>query len=366
MALAAGVVHPSVPLDLGVYMAGARAVVDGTSLYRAAFGASSPLGLPFTYPPLAALLMVPLLWLPAKASALLWAASSVAVLVTCVGVASRRGASGPSWPLVAGMAAIALLTYPVQSNLGLGQVDILLMGACMLGCSDPGAHPGRAASVGLAAAVKVVPAIFVVCLLLARKWRAAVVAMGTWAVLTWLAFLVRPASSARYFGMLLWRPSRPGNPASYLNQSLWGLLDRIDLGVWHTPLLVTAIAVVVTVGLWRASRLLEGGNPTAATVLAGLVGVAVSPISWVHETVWLVLAAAIMLARAGAGARWQLAGVGLAVALLGRFPLLGDALVVPGMSRLPSELAIDSYGLLALAVVLAGLPLRQCLAEPSR
>ena len=63
--------------DLVVYQFGGRAVLDGLL----AFGVRDPVtGLPFTYPPFAAVVMVPLAPLPAWLAAALWTGASVGAL----------------------------------------------------------------------------------------------------------------------------------------------------------------------------------------------------------------------------------------------------------------------------------------------
>jgi hypothetical protein len=56
-------------IDLNVYRAGARAVLDGTNLYGTLPAAAPGIDLPFTYPPIAALLLAPLAILPSALDA---------------------------------------------------------------------------------------------------------------------------------------------------------------------------------------------------------------------------------------------------------------------------------------------------------
>src|SRR3954447_11124523 len=75
------------PIDLSVYRYAGRAVLDGLSVY----GATDPLtGLHVTYPPFAALMMVPLALVPAHLAAALWTGASLGALGACI-VVVRRG-----------------------------------------------------------------------------------------------------------------------------------------------------------------------------------------------------------------------------------------------------------------------------------
>ena len=84
--------------DLHVYRYGGRALLDGLSPYAA----DDPVtGLPFTYPPFAAAMMIPLAVLPAQAAAATWTAASVTALVAVVVVALREvGLAARGWLVV--------------------------------------------------------------------------------------------------------------------------------------------------------------------------------------------------------------------------------------------------------------------------
>src|SRR5688500_10147690 len=81
--------------DLFVYLYGGRAVLDGLPVYESADPVT---GLHFTYPPFAAVVMVPLALLPAWLAAALWNGASVGALAAVVVVASRAlGQAAPGW-----------------------------------------------------------------------------------------------------------------------------------------------------------------------------------------------------------------------------------------------------------------------------
>ena len=112
-----GGLHGDFP-DLFVYRYGGRAVLDGLPLYEA----DDPVtGYPFTYPPFAAVAMVPLALLPVWLSAALWTATSVGALAAVVVVARRAlGRPTPGW-LVALLTAAAVALEPVWQNLAFGR-----------------------------------------------------------------------------------------------------------------------------------------------------------------------------------------------------------------------------------------------------
>ena len=143
--------------DARVYWWGGQQAARGAALY-------APGGrYNFTYPPFAASLFrlgaaAPEGWVAAVITA-----GSIAALVGLCWQA--LGAAGVRrWPaMVFAVAALALLTWPVDYTLHLGEVDLIvaaLVGADLLARRDGGRWQGIAT--GLAAGIKLTPLIFVV------------------------------------------------------------------------------------------------------------------------------------------------------------------------------------------------------------
>ncbi len=181
-------------------------------------------------------------------------------------------------------------------------------------------------------------------------------AIGAWAGATALGFALRPQSSVLYYGHLLWEPGRPGSSTSFLNQSVWGMVERAHLGSLQLAAIALAVALLAVVGLGRAISAWRHGHTVAAAVLVGLVGVLASPISWIHELVWLVPAVGVLLGDArlavrGGLLRRRVAALVLAGLLWASLPYVGHDL---GHGAL-AQLLTDTYGLAAAALVLAGI-----------
>ena len=156
--------------DLFVYRYAGRAVLDGLDVY----GTRDPvMGLPFTYPPFAAVVLVPLALVPQWLADALWTASSMAALGAVVVVVRRaQGLRAPGW-LVAMIMAAALAMEPVWQNLTFGQVNLLLMLAVLVDVRAS-RTPWSGVLVGLAAGVKLEPLVFVVLLVLVGHRAAAI------------------------------------------------------------------------------------------------------------------------------------------------------------------------------------------------
>jgi alpha-1,2-mannosyltransferase len=287
--------------DLSVYRFGGRAVLAGLPLQSSVDPVTA---LHFTYPPFAAVLMVPVALVPAGLAAGLWTAASL-VSLACVVVLVRRAyhQPAPGW-LVALVTVAALALEPVWQNLTFGQVNLFLMLAVLVDL----VHPERRWSgvlLGIAAGVKLTPLVFVVLLvLLGRRttaWRATCAFAATVAV----GFLVLPGRSASYWTEDLVDARRIGPPSLAHNQSVYGALTRLldgppPIALWLAIAVpVSAAILVVAASWWRR------GDRVLGTCLGALSMLLASPISWSHHWVWAApLALALWERSRWAGVAW--------------------------------------------------------------
>lgn len=345
-----------VPLeDLDVYRRAGQAVLDGRPLYEPA-----GVQLVFTYPPFAGLASVALVPLPQRAAYLLWTFGQVAVVVWLVSVSFapllRRLRTDHRILALGGVATALLLTQPLMENLVLGQVNVLLAGLVVADLVPRRRRLPQGVLIGLAAAAKLVPGVFVVYLLVTRRWRAAAVAVGTFVAVDLLAWAVLPASFSRYWTTELWATDRIGDLAYTSNQSLRGVLERLAPG--STALWLAVVAAVAVIALVRARRAHDRGDELAAIAVVGLLGALASPIAWVHHLVWLIPALGVLVGDGRDRRRVALAVVVTAL-LVPRLPWhAADALAGPDPAApwLRPLLGVvrDGDGLLALACVLFG------------
>lgn len=265
--------------------------------------------LPFTYPPFAALLSVPMALAPGLALFLL---SMLTGATATWGALRASGLTGPATRGgVAGMAAIAVtvVSVPVLRGLHLGQVNGLVVGLVLV---DLLVVPRRWRGLltGVAAGIKLTPLVFVLLPLVRREWDIAA-RIGTGLALTIAAgALALPAASATYWGGLVADADRVGTPGFADNQSLLGALTRLAPGQATT---LWVLSSVVVLGLAAAALVSGRSRPTIdGVVVCALAGLLVSPISWSHH--WLLLpAAAFLCAREG---HRVVSGAVLAVAVL--------------------------------------------------
>ena len=217
---------------------------------------------------------------------------------------------------------------PVVQTLGYGQLGIFLVALVALDLvPGPRVLPRRllpeGVLTGLAAAIKLTPAIFLLYLLLAGKRRAFLVATLSAVAVTLVSAAIVPRASLDFWGRLAQGDTGLGGSIIYYtNQSVMADIVRVlGLGTGAALLGLAASAVVALVGVWAAVRWHRLGQVGLAVNLCGVAGLLASPVSWLHHFVWVVpLGVSLALAgRRGTSAAPPLdAGAGLAVRRLGR------------------------------------------------
>lgn len=326
-------------IDLAVYVGSGGVAGIGSDVYAY----RTPQGLPFTYPPFAALLAEPLSRIPLLLVQIGWTAATLAALVAVARIAMRpvtvRIGLAPT-------VALLLISNPVRSHLRFGQIGIFLVLLVALDLlREPPAHPRwSGAGVGLAAALKLTPAVYLPWLLVTAS-RERVRGTMLWAAVATLAgLLLLWPSSPTWLSSALWDSSRFGGNAWPGNQSVRGMLLRSGLPeqaaerVW-----LLAALLLLVVGTCGAVRLERAGLRLAAVGTLAATSVAVSPISWQHHLVWLVLPLSALVAAE----RHRLA-IGWAVLLTLPVTTVGTMLDIPVVGAL----IVDLCGLSAVAAVL--------------
>jgi alpha-1,2-mannosyltransferase len=265
----------------------------------------------FTYPPLTAYLFVPFHVIGWRATAIAWTVGNVVVLALLYTITLRRFFSvhGPTaWLLSsAGLApATIFLLYPFRSLLYWGQLALFILFVVFV---DLFVVPDRFRGllIGAAAAIKLLPAIFVVWLLARRQFRAVGRVVATFGALTLFAAVLWPHASAQYWFHLLpsgsdvARATDPLNVPTSLghwyygvgkvgNQSLLGLLARPPFQLSKLMPWLAVALVVLALGVVVSMRLLVRRRDLLAFLTLSVTTVLVSPVSWVHYWVFAGLA----------------------------------------------------------------------------
>ncbi|HEX7744386.1 MAG TPA: glycosyltransferase 87 family protein, partial [Micromonosporaceae bacterium] len=370
--------------DLKIYMAAMRWWAAGNPLYDYVQPDLLQGELYFTYPPFAALLLRPFAGLPLGVTIVIFTALTVAAVAVTTWwlvapLARRRG--WPVWFPVAVAAGLALGVESTREMIGFGQINMLLVVLILadLLIAVPRGSRWAGVGVGLATAIKLFPGIFIIYLLVTRRWRTAAVASATAAGATLLAAAVAPRDSWRFWTQELWETNRVGRPDYTANQSLFGLLSRLTVPEKPTTLIWLLLVVAVAgYGLWRAARAARAGDELAGLTLTGLVGALVSPITWTHHVYWFI-PALVVLVDAGLrppagspewpGARRRAALLALAaagyVAITYGVVSYYDWGIAPEPTATPAEFLLRNLYVLFALVLLVVPPIRRGAPPPA-
>ncbi len=280
-------------LDISVYLMGAHHLLDGR-LYDAALPQAPHL--PFTYPPFAALVFTPLILLPMRGAQVLWSLVNVAALFALLWLSVRAVLPSlersRSVALALVLMAPAFWIEPVHLTFSFGQVNIVLAALVLVDLTAH-VHVGgrtlpRGVLVGVVAAVKLVPLVFVPYLFLTRQTRAAWMALGTFGVCSVVSAGLDPRVSWAYWTKYATDAKRVGGVFYISNQSLRAVADRLDHRVVSTGLVTVASALVLVAGVLLAAWAYRASSGFLGIVVCATTGLLASPITWAHHLVWVV------------------------------------------------------------------------------
>jgi alpha-1,2-mannosyltransferase len=298
-------------VDIAVYRAGALTLLHGDPLYDANTLSDEPYWalLPFTYPPSAALIFVPLAFLPLEVAwGVLTAVSLLAmalVIRVAIGSLPKPAEDGPRWwasparsTLVFSLAFLGL--EPVWRTIFLGQINLILMAMIVLDVLVITQRNSRFGGilVGVASAVKLLPVIFVAHLLFTGRWKDALRALGTFVALQGLMFLIIPRDAARYWTYTLPDTGRIGPIHWAGNQSLNGMMNRLtDLAPWASKAALGISALLAGPAVWLMLKFHRKGQNLAALLVTAFFMLLASPVSWSHHWVWAVPLIVLLVSR---------------------------------------------------------------------
>ncbi len=305
--------------DLNVYYGAVHYWTSGGEIYDFV-RPNSTYG--FTYPPFAALAMLPMAIMSWPVAIVVSATATVLVtwwlLRLLLGPVIAQQRWTPWFALAVALCLVAVYE-PMRETFLFGQVNMLLLGLVAADLLLFTRKDSRWAGVGigLATAVKLTPGIFIVYLLITKRWRAAITASGTAAAATLAAAAIAPDASREFWTSALWDTDRVGVLSFISNQSLQGVVARLTTG--HPSKALWAVLVLAVLAVWfvRSRAAVARGDEVAGLAFTGIVGVLVSPVTWVHHLVWLIPALVLVVERglaapAGSGRRRGLLALAVA------------------------------------------------------
>jgi alpha-1,2-mannosyltransferase len=265
-------------------------------------------GLPFTYPPFAALLFAALATMDFGASSMLFIGAALAGAAVVAGWLARHYFGMRTWraafadyrfrtTALVGTGAILLLG-PWRDTFVFGQINIILMGViladfALYGKSRAGEIRWPAGLlIGLAAGVKLTPLAFGLYFLVRRDFKAlGWMAAGFFGSIA-LSWAVLPNASLTFWTKILPDTGRIGGPGYVDNLSVKGLLLHIgmpDSTLTSLVWLGLSLALVVLAGLVIKWAVDADENFIAVSATAVLM-LLISPVSWSHHWVWVAVA----------------------------------------------------------------------------
>ena len=298
---------PPYRIDLDVYRVGGQVFRDGGDLYGELPQLADGSHLPFTYPPLSAQLFSLLTLVPLTVASILVTLATIAVLAYVVQLVLTRTCDRPSrdlWWLTLAVTAVAMWSGPIRETIGFGQVNVFLMALVLVDVIRGRGRWWGGILTGLAMAIKLTPAVFLLYFFLRRDWRGLATAVVAAVAFTGIGHLLTPDDSVRYWTFAIRDPGRIGGLAYASNQSVNGVVHRLGLEGGTASLVWFAVSAVVGLGIaWVAWRLLRGGHEVAAAVAVGHVALFCSPVTWGHHWVWAVPAVVLTLVWADRASR---------------------------------------------------------------
>jgi alpha-1,2-mannosyltransferase len=297
-------------IDLEVYVYAVKDMLAGGDIYAT----TTPFWkLYFIYPPIAAILMVPLAFGPYLFWQLVWTAGLVGAQQSVL----RRCGAPRGWKLGLLGIAVVLAVEPIRTTLGYGQVNTILMALVVAdllptppggsGGVPPGMNtaPGerrripQGMLIGLAAAIKLTPALFVVFAFLIGRRRAALTGLVNFLALTGIGAILLFHETVTFFGGLSGGETRTASPLYVGNQSLLGVFFRLGDSSTTTTLIGLGISgIVALLGTLVAAHWWRLGHRVFAVAIVGLTTCLASPLSWTHHYVW-ILPLAVAVIRPG-------------------------------------------------------------------
>jgi alpha-1,2-mannosyltransferase len=366
--------HTPYRIDIDVYRMGGQAWLDGRPLYAdgVMFQTRGGLDLPFTYPPLAAVAFAPFALLSLDVASILITLTTLILLIVATTILltrldvwsdpaeGRSAVTGePAWLrrawLAAAIVAPAVIFFePVRSNFDFGQINVVLMTLVIADCVPRKTPWPRGMLLGLAIALKLTPAVFLLYFVLRRDTRALIVAAASTGIATLAGFAFAWRDSLEYWTETVRNTDRIGTATLNTNQNIAGALARLGLGE-EVRFVLWTVACFAVLGLtvWAARRVLKAQQPVLALICVAMFGLVVSPVSWSHHWVWVVptvVVISIVAYRQRHAALAVMSAAGIALMIWTPIPLMPEHQETS--ASLWRQLVGGSYVWWAIAVII--------------
>lgn len=345
------------PTDVDVYRLGAATFLKGQSIYTQLPVSSIGGALPYTYPPFSAVLFTPLAIIPPHIGYPLLTGFTCLCLFPIV-LAYRKSSPelakylGKPWMVVAG-ACVLVVAHPVANTIFWGQINVILMMLVAVDCLWPNPKWPRGMLIGIAAAVKLTPAGFVLLFLLRKDFRAVVTSFVSFVVCSAIAFALMPHDSWLYWTDRVFHATGMNIGPIHANESVTATFEKLML-TGHTLTIAGGLGVVLVLimTVLGTKRALDDGDLAMALGVNATGVLLVSPISWSHHWILALPTAALIMVKGYQQHKfWLLAAGWFGVLILWLAPHYWVPLEYQIWS-FPQEIAGASYQIIAVAFLI--------------
>ncbi|MEJ4096990.1 glycosyltransferase 87 family protein [Corynebacterium bovis] len=281
-------------LDVGVFRDAGEAFLRDLPLYGPDFPSRS--GFAFIYPPVAALLFVPLTWMSEEVMEAVWTVASVVAAWGVLAMAAQR--LGIRWAPVAavGLLGPALALEPVRSHLMYGQVNIFLI---LLVTADVLRFTPRwlrGVGIGVAAGIKITPAAYAIVFLARRDWAGLARSVVAFLATAVVGAVAAPGQSWFFWTSEFFASDRAGQPDYPLNQALTGLLARTGMGGEVAGrIMIVGLVVFAVCAVWAAVQFTRVDRPVTVLFMTVLAVSVSAPVAVTHHWCGIIVAVPLVL-----------------------------------------------------------------------
>lgn len=267
----------------------------------------------FHYPPLNLVLFAPLSHLSLRAATIAWILLSAALYLASIPLLLRVLRFEPGSAGAGTLVAALLVFAPALGGLSLGQMDVAVYFALVLGLWLEGKSRPWLAGLAIAVAihVKIFPAVFGLFYVLSRRWRmaasvaawtVAIAAVSVWAVgpdvcLSWLR--AESAYAALESGWEQYLPTNLSIPAFLMKGAafLTGSRDSAGGAIWLGRAGMVGLLSLAGFAVVRASRRGPDASLWALGALCAATSMA-SGMTFQHHLIWLAIPLGLALREA--------------------------------------------------------------------
>ncbi len=275
-------------LDLDIYRVAARAVVQGRDPYL-----ENLHGFGYLYPPVTAWLFVPIAFMGLGAAGFIWTLVNVVSMMSVLWftLGFMKVNRGPRLLLVLILTPISFYFGPTAANEFYGQINVILLMLIFIDFYVLRNTKWHGALIGLVVGVKLFLGIFIFYLLVTKRYRAMLIASGSFGAAMTAGFIVDPTIALKYWTKILPNGQElMGTSYSVGSTSFRSVIERAvaENAVVATILWTIVAGAFAVIAMWVAYHFTRRGDTLLAVSICGIIAAVCPPITWPHYWVWVI------------------------------------------------------------------------------